>query len=130
MLQRSNQSAGRRPILRSMALAFPLALALLALSQSLALAQAPTGPPVIDQFQITEMMGGIWAFEGHVYDPDGPTEGYVVNFGGAVSGLSATCRSDGSFSEGFWIPGLTGGVSADTTDPQGAAADTRMFYVH
>lgn len=128
MLSQSKKLDVRRRAARSLGLAFSLALAFSALPPSEAVAQAPpNSPPVIDEFAVIETMPGYFLFEGRVSDPDTSVEGYVVNFGGAVSGRSATCASDGSFSEAIYLPGLFGWISANTTDPQGSAAETKYF---
>lgn len=130
MSSQSKKSDVRRRAARSLGLAFSLALAFSALPPSEAVAQMPpNAPPVIEEFAVTEPMPGIVVFRGRVTDLPGLASGYTVNFGGAVSGLSAQVRSDETFAEAFYMPGLTGWVTADTTDPEGAAAATRHFKI-
>lgn len=130
MLSQSKRADVRRQIVRSLGLAFSLALAFSALPPSEAVAQMPPNtPPVIEEFAVSEPMPGIVVFQGRVTDLPGLASGYIVTFGGAVSGRSAVVRSDGTFAEAFYIPGLSGWVSADTKDLAGAAAETRYFMI-
>ncbi len=136
MVQPSRKSGERRWNSRSVVLAFGLSLAVLVLPLSLAATRAddppPNHPPVIEQFMISEGPGDTFEFYGYVSDPDGSTAGYTVRFGGAVESynISATVAADGSFDEVFILPGVqTGIVTADTTDPQDADAETAMYYL-
>ncbi len=71
-----------------------------------------------------------YEFFGYVSDPDNPTDGYVVQFGGIVDGegLTATVGVDGSFDKTFILPNVRSGVApADTEDPQGTPAETAAY---
>jgi len=115
---------------------FALCVAVIALSAAFAVTHAadppPNSPPVIEWFMISEGPVHTYEFFGYVSDPDSSTEGYVVQFGGVVDsyGISAAVGADGSFDEAFVLPGVeTGTVTADTTDSQGAPAETAMYWL-
>ncbi len=91
----------------------------------------PNNPPEIEWFAISNSAYDTYEFYGYVSDPDGSTEGYIVTFSGAMSGISATVGPDGSFDEVFYLPNAQSGlVYADTIDPQGARAETAEYDLY
>ncbi|QDT64092.1 hypothetical protein [Calycomorphotria hydatis] len=69
-------------------------------------------PPVITRFSATHLLGDFWLFEGTVDDENRAT--CIVNFGGIIGG-SASCESDGSFSEVKQVETI-GNATAISTD--------------
>lgn len=129
-LQRILGNHRRRTL--AMMLAFVLVSAAIGLWPVIAVTYAddppPNDPPAIEWFAISEGPFHTYEFFGYVSDADNSTEGYVVEFGGNVSGISATVAADGSFDESFYLPDIESGiVTADTADPQGASAETAAF---
>lgn len=135
MWRSPKESRSRSRQRRTLHLVVALVMTMCALSTAFSVTRAdpPNRAPSVEWFVISEGPLDLYSFFGYVSDPDGSTEGYVVQFGGAVEsyGISATVGPDGSFDEVFSLPGAESGiVTADTQDPQGAASETAMTYLY